>query len=188
MSDTVTKATAWSRASGTTAARVSSLSAEVTAFVVALGSAVVVAAAQFFQHVLLIQPCPLCLEQRKFHYVAIPLAIVIAVAALKRAPKKYVAAGLAVVGLVLFAGAAVAAYHSGVEWKWWAGPADCSGPIASFGQAGSLLEQMQATSVVRCDEPGWRLLGLSLAGYNALISLMLATLAWRGAWVAAQQR
>lgn len=188
MSDTVTKSTSWSRASGTAAARVGSLSAEVTAFVVALGSGVVVVAAQFFQHVLMIQPCPLCLEQRKFHYVAIPLALAIAVAALKRAPKTYVAAGLAVVGLVLFAGAAVAAYHSGVEWKLWAGPADCSGPIASFGQAGSLLEQMQATSVVRCDEVSWRLLGLSLAGYNALISLGLAALAWRGAWVAAQRR
>jgi disulfide bond formation protein DsbB len=187
MTATVSKTPAWSQASGSAAARLSGLSAEVAAFAVAVGSAAVVAAALFFQHVLAIAPCPLCLEQRKFHYVAIPLALVIAVAALKRMPKKYLAVGLAVVGLILLAGAAVAAYHAGVEWKLWAGPADCSGPIASFGKAGSLLEQMQTTSVVRCDEAGWRFLGLSLAGYNGLVSLMLAALALRGAVTQARQ-
>jgi disulfide bond formation protein DsbB len=188
MTDTVTKSPAWSRASGSAAAGRAGLSAEVTAFVVAAGSAAVVAAALFFQHVMLIAPCPLCLEQRKFHYAVIPLALVLAVAALKRAPKKYLAVGLAVIGLVLLAGAAVAAYHAGVEWKFWAGPADCSGPIASFGKAGGLLEQMQATSVVRCDEAGWRFLGVSLAGYNGLVSLALAALALRGAVTQARQR
>jgi disulfide bond formation protein DsbB len=185
MTDTVTKTQVWSRASG--AAGVSGLSAEVAAFAVAVGSTVVVAAALFFQYVVAIPPCPLCLEQRKFHYVAIPLALMLAVAALKRMPKKYLAAGLAVLGLILFAGAAVAAYHAGVEWKLWAGPADCSGPIASFGKAGSLLEQMQATSVVRCDEAGWRFLGVSLAGYNGLVSLALAALALRAAITQARQ-
>ena len=59
---------------------------------------------------------------------------------------------------------------------------------ASFGKAGSLLEQMQATSVVRCDEAGWRFLGVSLAGYNGLVSLALAALALRGAITQARQR
>jgi disulfide bond formation protein DsbB len=88
--------------------------------------------------------------------------------------------GLAGLALVLLAGAAVAVYHSGVEWKLWAGPQDCSGPIQNFGSAGSLLEQMQRASVVRCDEAGWRFLGLSLAGYNAIGSLALAAVAARG--------
>ena len=74
---------------------------------------------------------------------------------------------------------AIGVYHSGVEWKWWPGPQDCSGPINSFGSAGDLLRQMQATSVVRCDEVQFRFLGLSLAGYNALICLALAAVsAW----------
>ncbi|MDQ2084423.1 disulfide bond formation protein B [Xanthobacteraceae bacterium Astr-EGSB] len=187
MSDTA-KAAAWSRASGSAAALVGGLSASGSAFLVAAGSAAIVAAAHFFQYVLLIAPCPLCLEQRKFHYVAIPLALATGLAALKGAPNRLVAAGLALAAVVLFAGAVLAAYHSGVEWKLWAGPADCTGPIASFGQAGSLLEQMQTTSVVRCDEASWRFLGLSLAGYNGLVSLALAALAGRAAFVEARRR
>jgi disulfide bond formation protein DsbB len=151
--------------------------AATAALIVAAGSTAMMIGAQVFQHVLLIAPCPLCLEQRKFHYVAIVLALATAVAALKRAPRKWVVGALAVIGLVLLAGAAVAIYHSGVEWKLWAGPADCSGPITSFGKAGSLLDQIEKTSVVRCDEASWRFLGLSLAGYNAIVSLTLGAIA-----------
>jgi disulfide bond formation protein DsbB len=181
LTDTATKASAFMRASDSAAGRMSALSASASAGVAAAGSALVVAAALFFQHVLLIAPCPLCLEQRKFHYAVIPLALATLVAARRHVSRKVVGAGLAAVALILFAGAAVAAYHAGVEWKLWAGPADCSGPIASFGKAGSLLEQMQATSVVRCDEAGWRFLGVSLAGYNGLISVALAFIAGLGA-------
>ena len=123
------------------------------------------------------KPCPLCLEQRIFHYVAIPLALVVAVVAWRDAPRPLVVGGLALTGLVLVAGASLAAYHAGVEWHWWAGPQDCSGPVARFGSAGDLLKELRTTSVVRCDEAAWRFLGLSLAGYNALISLALAGIA-----------
>jgi disulfide bond formation protein DsbB len=181
LTDTVTKTSAFMRASGSAAGRMSALSASASAGVAAAGSAAVVAAALFFQHVLLIAPCPLCLEQRKFHYAVIPLALATLVAARRHAPRKLVGAGLVLVALILLAGAAVAVYHSGVEWKLWAGPADCSGPISSFGKAGGLLEQMQATSVVRCDEAGWRFLGVSLAGYNGLVSMALTFIAGLGA-------
>jgi disulfide bond formation protein DsbB len=154
--------------------------AATAAFLCAAGSLLIVSGAMFFQYVMLIAPCPLCLEQRKFHYAVIVLALATGVCALKRAPRPLVVGGLAVVALILLAGAGVAIYHSGVEWKLWAGPQDCSGPISTFGNAGSLLQQMQATSVVRCDEAGFRFLGLSLAGYNALISLGLVAIAVRG--------
>jgi disulfide bond formation protein DsbB len=68
-------------------------------------------------------------------------------------------------------------YHAGVEWKFWAGPTDCSGPITSFGSAGNLLKQLQDIKIVRCDEAAWRFLGISLAGYDALVSLFLAAIA-----------
>jgi len=160
-----------------TVAVIRSTPAATAALIVAAGSAAILAGTLFFQYVLLIAPCPLCLEQRKFHYVVIVLALATGVAALKRAPRALVVGALAVIGLVLLAGAAVAIYHSGVEWKLWAGPQDCSGPISSFGNAGSLLQQMEKTSVVRCDEASWRFLGLSLAGYNAIVSLALAAIA-----------
>ena len=68
-------------------------------------------------------------------------------------------------------------YHAGVEWHWWAGPADCSGPLTDLRTGGSLLNQLHAVHVVRCDEAAWRFLGLSLAGYNVLVSLALAIIA-----------
>jgi disulfide bond formation protein DsbB len=159
--------------------------AAIAARVAGAGSAVIVGAANFFEHVLRIAPCPLCLDQRKFHYAAVVLALGAGIAAFRRAPRPLVTGVLAVLALVLLAGAAIAVYHSGVEWKLWAGPQDCSGPIQTFGKAGSLLEQMQKTSVVRCDEASWRLLGLSLAGYNAIGSLTLAAVA---AWGALRHR
>ena len=70
--------------------------------------------------------------------------------------------------------------HAGVEWHWWQGPTDCSGPIVDLGSAGNLLARLDSVKVVRCDEVQWKFLGLSLAGYNVLISLLMAALAVRG--------
>jgi disulfide bond formation protein DsbB len=106
------------------------------------------------------------------------VAVLVAVAA-PRAPRRLLAAGLAVIALSMLANAALGIYHSGVEWKFWPGPADCSGPIARFGPASDLMKQLQNVRVVRCDEAAWRFLGLSLAGYNVLISLALA---WIALW------
>jgi disulfide bond formation protein DsbB len=92
-----------------------------------------------------------------------------------------VAVGLAALVLALLTTAGIGLYHSGVEWKWWPGPADCTGEITSFGAAGgSLLKQMQTAVVVRCDEVLFRFAGLSLAGYNTLISSALALVAGWG--------
>jgi len=67
-----------------------------------------------------------------------------------------------------------------VEWKFWPGPNDCSGPINNFGDAGNLLKQLQNIRIVRCDEAAWRFLGISLAGYDVLVSLFLAVVAGWG--------
>ena len=71
-------------------------------------------------------------------------------------------------------------YHAGVEWHLWAGPTDCTGPLTDLNAGGSLLGQLQSINVVRCDEAAWRFLGISLAGYNVLISLALAAIAGIG--------
>jgi disulfide bond formation protein DsbB len=142
--------------------------------------------AYFFQFVLGLPPCPLCLEQRIPYYIAIPVAILLAVGVLRGVPTRLIRGGLATLAAVMVVGVALGAYHAGVEWKFWPGPTDCTGPINDFGSAGNLLKQIQTTSVVRCDEAAWRFLGLSLAGYNALISAVLAFIAI--AAVAANQR
>ena len=131
----------------------------------------------FFQFVLKLPPCPLCLEQRVPYYVVIPLSLLVAIAALLRAPRSFVAAGFAVLVVAMLVSAALGAYHAGVEWRFWAGPTDCSGPITDFTTKGPLLDQLQSIRVVRCDEAAWRFLGVSLAGYNVLVSLALAAVA-----------
>ena len=122
-------------------------------------------------------PCPLCLEQRYAYYLAIPLGLLVALAAASGAPRGVLLAGLALLALAALGNAGLGAYHAGVEWGFWQGPTDCTGPCVDLGSAGSLLEQLDTVKVVRCDEVQWRFLGLSLAGYNVLISLSMAAIA-----------
>jgi disulfide bond formation protein DsbB len=147
------------------------------AALVAAGSAATILGAYFFQYVLGLAPCPLCLDQRIAYYVSIPLAVLIAFAAAKEAPRPLLVAGFAVISLAMLFNAGLAVFHAGVEWKWWPGPRECSGPIGDLGAGGDLLGQLQSISIVRCDEAAWRFLGLSLAGYNVLISVALAAIA-----------
>jgi disulfide bond formation protein DsbB len=133
--------------------------------------------AWYFEFVLKLPPCPLCLEQRLPYHVVIPLSLLLAVAAWARAPRTLLAVGLLAIMAAMLCGAALAAYHAGVEWHFWPGPADCSGPLTDFTAKGSLIEQLRSIHVVRCDEAAWRFLGVSLAGYNVLVSLALAAIA-----------
>jgi disulfide bond formation protein DsbB len=129
-----------------------------------------------FQYGFDIRPCPLCLEQRYAYYLIIPLAALIALGRWRGAIGRPVAvAGLCIVALAALANAGLGSYHAGVEWGWWQGPTDCSG-APNFG-SGSLLDRLNTVRVVRCDEVQWRFLGLSLAGYNVLISLAVAAIA-----------
>jgi disulfide bond formation protein DsbB len=133
--------------------------------------------AWFFQYVIGLPPCPLCLEQRVAYYVSIPLAAMILLGLSVGAKHRVLVFALFAIGAAMLWNAGLGVYHSGVEWHWWQGPQDCSGTGSSLSGGKSLLEQMQSTRVVRCDEAAWRFLGLSLAGYNVLISLALAGVA-----------
>ncbi len=137
--------------------------------------------AWYFQFVLGYPPCPLCLQQRIPYYIVIPLSLILAIAARRQAPRWLVAAGMLVILLVTLTGAVLGAYHAGVEWGFWPGPPDCSGPLADLNSGGgSLLEQLNNNiHIVRCDQAAWRFLGISLAGYNVLISLAMAAISAR---------
>jgi disulfide bond formation protein DsbB len=140
-------------------------------------AAATLAGAWFFQLVLDIRPCPLCLEQRYPYYLAIPLGALIAFAAARDAPRAVLLAGLAILAFAALANAGLATYHAGVEWHLWQGPTDCTGEIGNLGSAGNLLQRLDTVKVIRCDEVQWKFLGLSLAGYNVLISLLMAAIA-----------
>lgn len=133
-----------------------------------------IAGALAFEHLWGLRPCPLCLQQRWPYYAAMPVALATALA-----PRAgLVRTGLALLALIFLASAGLGAYHAGVEWGWWQGPSDCAGaPAAAPGSVGDFLNQLGATRVVSCTEAAWRFLGLSLAGWNAVISLGLAALA-----------
>jgi disulfide bond formation protein DsbB len=136
--------------------------------------------AWFFEYVIKLPPCPLCLEERIPYHVVIPLALLTAIAALVRAPAKLLMIGFVAIVIAVLCNAVMGTYHAGVEWHWWAGPTGCTGPLTDLSAGGSLLNQLQSVHIVRCDEAAWRFLGISLAGYNALISLALAALAGVG--------
>lgn len=155
---------------------------------IAAVAALTLAGAWFFELVLGIKPCPLCLEQRYAYYLTVPLALLVAVVAARNAPRRVIVAGFALLLLAALSNAGLGAYHSGVEWAFWQGPTDCSGSGGDLGSAGSLLQRLDTVKVVRCDEVQWRFLGLSLAGYNVLISLLMAMLAgWAIAKTAPQR-
>jgi disulfide bond formation protein DsbB len=155
------------------------------ALAIAAVAVATLAGAWFFQLVLDIRPCPLCLEQRYAYYLVIPLGALTALAAARDAPRAVLVAGLAIVALATLANAGLGAYHAGVEWGLWKGPTDCTGPVGNLGSASSLLERLDSFKVIRCDEVQWRFLGLSMAGYNVLISLAMAAIAvWGIGWPA----
>ena len=151
--------------------------ARTAALAVTVIAAATLAGAWFFQLVLDIRPCPLCLEQRYAYYLAMPLGALTALAAARGAPRAVLYAALAILAAAALANAWMGAYHAGVEWQFWQGPTDCSGPVVDLGRAGTLLERLDTVKVTRCDEVQWRFLGLSLAGYNVLISLLMAAIA-----------
>ena len=157
------------------------------ALAVGVIAAATLAGAWYFQLVLGLQPCPLCLEQRYAYYLAVPLAVLVALAAGFHAPRPVLIGGLVLLALAALGNAVLGTYHAGVEWKFWAGPSDCTGPVGNLGSAGSLLDRLDTVKVVMCDEVQWKFLGLSLAGYNVLISLLMAAIAIRGATKAARQ-
>jgi disulfide bond formation protein DsbB len=117
-------------------------------------------------------PCELCMYQRYPHYAAI-VAAALAIL-LRRTPLSLPLTMLA--GLLILTSGGIGAYHAGVEYKWWPGPQHCTGTVAP---GADFLKRLLAAPVIRCDEPQWTLFGISLAGFNFLISTVggLAVLA-----------
>jgi disulfide bond formation protein DsbB len=122
------------------------------------------------------QPCELCLKERLAFYAALPVAAAAIVLA-RNAPPLYARAALALLAALFAANAALAFYHAGVEWKLWAGPADCTGAFAQPATMEEFRRQLQHIQVARCDEPALKLLGLSLAFWDFVLSSLLALLA-----------
>ena len=110
--------------------------------------------------------------------LGVPLALVLVLGG-ERLPSRAVSLGLALLALLFLGNAVLGAYHAGIEWKFWPGPSACS-PGAAGPASGNLIEDLKATRIVPCDAASWRFLGLSFAGWNVVISLALASVAFAG--------
>jgi disulfide bond formation protein DsbB len=141
----------------------------------ACASAAMLAAAHAFEHFGGLAPCTLCFYQRDVYWLALSAGLIGFALAYGWAARIGPAAD-AILGLVFLAGAGLAAYHAGVEWKWWPGPTTCSGGGAVSAAGLNALLAGARFAPPRCDEAAWRMLGLSMAGWNALVSLGLAGL------------
>jgi disulfide bond formation protein DsbB len=126
-----------------------------------------------------LQPCVLCLWQRWAHGAVIALALIAAVAGFAGA-KRGAAAGLTILaGAAALAGAGIALYHVGVEQHWWPGTSGCgAGALSGAGGLEALRAQIESAPIVRCSDVPWSLFGISMAGYNALLSAALALFAF----------
>lgn len=114
-----------------------------------------------------LHPCEMCYWQRWPHWAALPLAGLSFFLPSRRRPLVVLAA------LAIALSGAIGIFHAGVEWGWWEGLTSCT---ASGAQS---LEDILAAPVVRCDQVQFSFLGLSMAGWNALISLSAAgAIAW----------
>ena len=124
-------------------------------------------------------PCELCLQERLPFYVGLPVALVTALAsAVERRGLAQLSCVL--LGVLFIVSAGLAAYHTGVEWKLWPGPSGCTGAMRAAPSVGDFLKQLDTVKVVRCDAAALHVLGLSLAGWNVLVSLLLVGLAGWG--------
>ena len=149
------------------------------------GALASIAAALAFEHISGYAPCPLCLQQRWAYYAGIPLAaFALFMALYERRDPAVLALTLCGAGFLFNAGLGV--FHAGVEWGFWPGPADCAGAALTV-PTGDLLQSLSETRIVRCDEAPWRFLGLSFAGYSALISLGLGAVAFAAIWLGWRQ-
>ena len=145
--------------------------------IIAGASLIILGGALAFQYIGGLPPCQLCLYQRVPYLSAAPVAIVGLLFA-GRLGRRGVGL-MALAGAVVFAaGTGVAVFHVGVEQHWWAGLASCGGTIDPDLSFEDLKQQLLAAPVVRCDEVLWSLFGVSMAGYNAILSTLLAALAF----------
>jgi disulfide bond formation protein DsbB len=118
-------------------------------------------------------PCEMCIWQRWPHGAAILFGLVggwLVKARILPGSTGRVLAVLAILAIAV--SGAIGVFHAGVEWKFWPGPPECTG----FGYVPG-RDEFKPLQIVRCDEAQWRLFGISLAGYNALISLAAAAIA-----------
>lgn len=145
------------------------------------GSAALLLGALGFQYIGGLPPCPMCLWQRWPHLAAVLIAL-LALTVLRGFRRPLAAAG----ALAAAVTGGIGVYHAGVERGWWSGPSGCSGLDPAGLSPDQLLDRLATAPLVRCDDILWDYLGITMAGWNAILSGVLAVL-WLSAALAPRQ-
>ncbi len=136
---------------------------------VSLGALATALASQYWGG---LEPCILCYYQRYAYLVAAAFGLAGLIAGPRTGARR---AAVALAGLAFLTGAAIAAFHVGVEQQWWRGTEECHAPTFDpNASVADLRKQLLGTKFVPCDEVPWSLFGVSMAGYTVLASLGLA--------------
>lgn len=143
-------------------------------------------AAHAFERFAYMAPCPLCLRQREVYWAVVAMTVTALILWQWRRNRRFMMAFNVMLGLVFLTGAVVAAFHAGVEWKFWPAPEGCTVEIVDVTaiDLGSLDERQ---AVVSCTEAPWSLFGLSMAGWNAVVSMGLSLLSFQAARIVGRQ-
>jgi disulfide bond formation protein DsbB len=144
--------------------------------VIFLMSVAVLGGAYIFQYGFGYAPCELCYYQR-YPYMGTIIASAIGILAQKgliNLDRSLIIYLLLLCAVLFVVNSGIAAYHSGVEYKWWQGPTACTSTVSFSGSAADRLQQLLSAPVIRCDEAPWSLFGISMAGYNFLIASFMA--------------
>lgn len=153
----------------------------VLAAVLTIGMAIVVGSALGFEHIGGYIPCALCLLQRNPYYIGIGVGLLAVLSAVFRLPPVVTRLLLIAIAILMLVGMGMGIYHSGVEWRFWEGPATCTIGASGGDTPVNVLEALNATKAPSCTDATLRVLGLSFAGWNVLTSAALAALALWGA-------
>jgi disulfide bond formation protein DsbB len=124
--------------------------------------AALLAGAWGFQLIGHLYPCEMCHWQRWPHYAALPIALLAFVPGVPQRPL------VALAAIAIAVSGAIGVAHAGVEYHWWQGFTPCT---STFSSGGDTLSAIMNAPVVRCDAPQWTFAGISLAGFNAIVSL-----------------
>jgi disulfide bond formation protein DsbB len=124
--------------------------------------AALLAGAWGFQLIGHLYPCEMCHWQRWPHYAALPIALLAFVPGMPQRPL------VALAAIAIAVSGAIGVAHAGVEYHWWQGFTPCT---STFSAGGDTLSAIMNAPVVRCDAPQWTFAGISLAGFNAIVSL-----------------
>lgn len=136
-----------------------------------IGSGALLGGALYFQYVVGLAPCEMCHWQRWPHMVAIALGLAAVVAT--RWPRFAMACVMAAIAALVVT-SAIGVFHAGVEQHWWLGPQSCTSRIPSGLTLEQLKKYLMGAPRVLCDQIPWQIGGISMAGWNAILSGGLA--------------